>query len=54
MYKIFNGKEFMYTFTVGLYMMFYGFLLCIRYVLDDLYVYVFKRILEYMYIFTVV
>ena len=44
----------MYTFTAGLHMMFCGILLCIRYALNDLYVYVSKRILEHMHIFTVI
>jgi hypothetical protein len=54
MHKILNGKELMYTFTAGLHMMFYGFLLCTRYAFDGLYVYVSKCILEHMHIFTVI
>jgi hypothetical protein len=54
MHKIFNGKELMYTFTAGLHMMFYGFLLCTRYAFDGLYVYVSKCILEHIHIFTVI
>ena len=54
MHKSFHGKELMYTFTAGLHMIFCGILLCIRYALNDLYVYVSKRILEHMHIFTVI
>jgi hypothetical protein len=54
MHKILNGKELMYTFTAGLHMMFYGLLLCTRYALDGLYVYVSKRILEHMHTFTAI
>ena len=54
MHKSFHGKELMYTSTAGLHMMFCGILLCIRYALNGLYVYVSKRILEHMHTFTVI
>jgi hypothetical protein len=54
MHNSFYEKELMYTFTAGLHMMCYGFLLCTRYALDGLYVYVSKHILEHMHTFTVI
>ena len=44
----------MYTFIAWLHMMFYGLLLCTKYALDGLYVYVSKRILEHMHTFTAI